>query len=373
MHRERQLEILCADAILKVVSARYAPGTQDRVLQFLADRGGVPILVDRYHAGGDLDRLCLEYWNAMLEPDALRLEDLVSALMISFATSFAASVLIEGGKANFPFLYRQIVPRSDVESSLKRLAALEQRRRKHLDTIMRLLDRKAEAIRNAQADLEKDLSAIRGGLLEGRSIDALVDALSPPRRKIDLTPIESVVRGSLMTEEQREIGFKVSSTMRSDVTLQGLPLSTHFGAGQIVQSRIDAVNSADYYRGRAYEDVECLIADLKAPLRNPVANFRLKSSLLRPPKKILPVGDADLKALLDQPRKFEDCRPMIGALVVKYGGMTCHTAVLSRGLSIPCIQLNDNFLELKDYEFGAIKNGVALLFQTIPDEFHSFI
>jgi len=373
MGRERQLEILCADALLKVVSARYAPGTQDRILQFLADRGGVPVLVERYHTGGDLDRLCLDYWNAMLEPDALRLEDLVSAILISFATALAASILIEGGKASFPALFRRFGRHQDVEASLKSLAALEQRRRVHLTTIMALLNRKAHAIANARADLQANLSAVRGGLLEGRSLDALVEALSSSRGNIDLTPIETVVRGSLTTEEQRDTGFNVSPTTSPSATLKGLPLSTFFGVGQIVQSKIDAVNSAGYYRGGAYDDVEDLFADLKAPLRDSASHVRLKGGLHRPPKKILPVGDADLRVLLDYPRRFEDCRPLIGALVVRHGGMTCHTAVLSRSLAIPCIQLNEDFLKLRDYEFGAIHDGVALLFQTLPENFQKLI
>ena len=70
---------------------------------------------------------------------------------------------------------------------------------------------------------------------------------------------------------------------------------------------------------------------------------------------------------------FEQCRPLIGALVVSYGGMSGHTAVLSRGLNIACIELGDGFRRLKDYQFAAIQNGTALLFQTPPDVFYRFL
>lgn len=372
MARQRPLEILCADAVRKAVSARYAPGTDDRVLQFLADRGAVPMLVQQYNRGGDLDRLCLDYWNSMLEPDALRLEDLVSALLISFATSFAASLLIEGGKAGFPALFKRIGGGRKIEASLRDLASLEQRRREHLQTLMSLLDRKADAVRTSQADFQRELSAIRAHLAEGQSLAEQAEALALSRDDIDLRPVEIVVRGMLLTEEQRENGLKINGQPEPGLVVHGLPLSIYFGTGQIVQSKIEALERLDYYT-KGYDDLESLLHDLRAPLRDAARHHHLKNYLGRPPKKILPVGDSDLRQLLDNPHMFDFCRPLIGALVVRYGGMTCHTAVLSRSLAIPCIQLGDDFMRLKDYQFAAIQNGEALLFQTLPDELHRFL
>ena len=94
MQRQRDIEILCANAILKLVSERYAPGTRARILQFLADKGAVSGIIQNYYADPSLERTCLSYWDAKLEPDALRLEDLVSALLIAFATSFAGAFYV---------------------------------------------------------------------------------------------------------------------------------------------------------------------------------------------------------------------------------------------------------------------------------------
>ncbi len=108
MQRQRDLEVLSANAILKLVSDQYAPGTRGRIIDFLADRGAVSAIIQNYYSDPSLERTCLNYWEAKLEPDALRLEDLVSALLIAFATSFAAAILIEAGKAAFPALHKRI-------------------------------------------------------------------------------------------------------------------------------------------------------------------------------------------------------------------------------------------------------------------------
>ena len=369
--RHRQLEILCANAVLKVVSSRYAPGTPDRLLQSLADRGAVSAVVEEYSRSGDLEDTCLRYWNSLLEPDALRLEDLVSALLISFATSFAASVLIEGGKYAFPILYRRLKETS-VERTLAEMAALESHRREHLQTLLELLNRKADAAASAQATLQEDLSRARAHLLAGKTLAEFVATLPPSLASVGLTPIETIIRGALLTEEQRGTDFRIDHSSEPSA-MEGLPLSTFFGVGQIVLSQIVPLNKINGF-GRAYDVIEDFVSDIHAPLRDPHKHTYLKDMIGRTPKKVVPVSDSDLSHLIDHPKAFMQCRPLIAGLVLSRGGMTCHTAVLSRGMGIPCIQLTEtDFSKLTGYQFMAIQEGKAQLFQFPPDQFHQFL
>lgn len=372
MNRHRQLEILCANAILKAVSSRYAPGTPERLLQFLADRGAVSGVVEEYHRSGELEDTCLRYWNAFLEPDALRLEDLVSALLISFATSFAASVLIEGGKAAFPVVYRTFIKEKSVEQTLADIAALESCRRNHLESLLELLNRKAAAAASAQTSLQEDLGRARSHLLAGETLAGFLGTLPASSARVELTPIETVVRGAILTEEQREASFRIDHSSEP-VSIEGLPLSGFFGVGQIVLSRmvlIDQISSL----GRVYDVIEDFVIDINAPLRDPHKHTYLKSKIGRPPKKIVPVSDSDLSHLIEHPQAFMQCRPLLAGLVLIRGGMTCHTAVLSRGMGIPCIQLSEtDFAKLSGYQFMAIQDGKAQLFHSPPNQFHQFL
>jgi hypothetical protein len=371
MERLRELEVIASDAVLKTASSRFAPGIQDRVLKFLADQGAVAGVIQQYHQTGDLEASCLTYWDAMLEPDSLRVEDLASALLISFATSLAASLLIEGGKAAFPLLFRRLAKPDDLDASLAALAKLEQRRREHVQAILCLLHRKTVAASSSQLELQQKLSQVRGYVSNGGKLGDLPGAAA---ETVDLTPLESAVRGVILTEEQRESGFDPESLPTvSQTVLKGLPLSSYFGVGQIVQTRLDALSSGRIYE-TAYSNVEDFRRDIDLPLRETHKHAHLRSYLGRPPKKVVPVADYDLSRLLDHPRTFLRCRPLIGALVVARGGMTCHTAVLSRGMGIPCIQLNQNELsKLLDWQFGAIHNGTAMLWQTPPTNLHQFL
>lgn len=372
MDRHRQLEILCANAILKAASPRYAPGTPERVLQFLADRGAVSGVIEAYHRSGDLEDTCLRYWSGLLEPDALRLEDLVSGLLIAFATSFAASVLIEGGKTAFPVLYRKLVKENSLERTLADLAALESRRRIHAETVLELLNRKAAANAGAQAELQQDLGRTRLQLLAGQSLADYLKMLPASAAGMGITPIETVVRGALLTEEQRETGYTIERSAER-ASMEGLPLSSFFGFGQIVQSRLHLVDKIGG-SGRAYEAIDEFVSDITAPLSDPHKHAYLKEILGRSPKKIVPVSDADLSHLIDFPQAFMECRPLLAGLVLRRGGMTCHTAVLSRGMAIPCILLDDtDFAKLTNYQFMAIQEGKAQLFQTPPDDLHRFL
>ena len=373
MQRQREIEIICANAILKLVSERYAPGTRGRVLQFLADKGAVSGIIQNYNADPSLERTCLSYWDAKLEPDALRLEDLVSALLISFATSFAAALLIEAGKAGFPALYRRIVKSGSVDAVLKELSALEERRREHLQVLLKLLNHKAEAIKSADHDMQNAIASIRRHLLQGNTLDNLDEVFPLPLGEVDLTPIETVVRGTLLTEEQRDSGVEISSYSSSMTQLKGLPLSHYFGVGLILHSKISEIEESGLFNS-AYQDIDEFSKDVRGPLRDTHKSTYLSKALGRPPKKVIPVGDDDLGDLLDNPAGFNQIRPLIGALVVRYGGMTSHTAVLSRSIGIACIQLDgESFLKLKEFEFGVIQGGTGLLYQTLPDEFHRYL
>ncbi|GAA0317852.1 hypothetical protein GCM10009087_30280 [Sphingomonas oligophenolica] len=370
--RHRQLEILCANAILKAVSPRYAPGTPERVLQFLADRGAVSGVVEQYHVSGDLEQACLSYWGALLEPDALRLEDLVSAILISFATSLAAGILLEGGKAAFPVLYRTLVKDKSIERTLADIAALESRRRGHLETLLELLNRKAAAVAGAHAAVQQELGQARSHLLAGETLDTFLETLSVPSAGVALTPVETVIRGALLTEEQRETGFRIDQSSQGE-TIEGMPLSSFFGVGQTVVARLPRIDAASPF-GRAYDSIEEFVGDLDAPLRDAHKHAYLKNSLGRPPRKVVPVSDGDLRQLIDYPQAFMQCRPLLAGLVLRQGGMTCHTAVMSRGMGIPCIQLGDaNFAKLAEYQFMALQEGQAQFFHAPPDQFHQFL
>ena len=293
MHRHRQLEILCANAALKVVSNRYAPGTSARLLLFLADRGAVSRIIEEYQTSGNIEQCCLSYWSAMLEPDALRLEDLVSTVLISFATSFAASLLIEGGKAAFPALYERYVKRGSMESTIASIAKMELLRRKHLETLLDLLSRKAESVDLSQAELQQDLNSARAHLLKGETLESFVATITRAGGKPDLRPIESAVRGTILTEEQRETSFQTDGSFRSDTSLSGLPLSEFFGVGQIVHSWLNSTGRADQF-GLAYESIEDFVRDVNEPLRDAHKHAYLKQNLHRSPKKILPLSDLEL-------------------------------------------------------------------------------
>lgn len=372
VNRHRQLEILCANAILKAVSSRYVPGAAERLLQFLADRGAVSGVVEEYHCSGELEETCLHYWGALLEPDALRLEDLVSALLISFATSFAASVLIEGGKSAFPTLYRTLVKEKSVEQTLAKMAALESRRRQHLQTLLELLNRKAAAATGAQAALQEDLGRARSHLLAGETLAGFVASLPTSSPGVELAPIEAVIRGTLLTEEQRKTGFRIDHAPEP-ASVEGLPISAFFGVGQIVRPRLVPIDKINGF-GRAYDAIEDFVSDLNAPLRDQHKHTYLKNLIGRPPKKVVPVSDSDLSHLIDYPQAFMQCRPLLAGLVLSRGGMNCHTAVLSRGMGIPCIQLGDSdFAKIAVYQFMAIQEGKAQLFQSPPDQFHQFL
>lgn len=372
MDRHRHLEILCANGVLKAVSSRYAPGTPERIMQFLADRGAVSGVIEQYHGTDDLERTCLDYWNALLEPDALRLEDLVSAILISFATSFAASILIEGGRAAFPILYRTLVRDESVERTLAKLAKLENRRRVHLETLLDLLTRKAEAVVCAEATLQQELGQARSHLLAGETLGMFLETLPTPSTNPSLTPIETVIRGILLTEEQRGTGFGISRTLQGE-TIEGMPLSSFFGVGQSVVARLPRIDGANS-SGRAYNSIDEFVEDLNAPLRDAHKHTSLNSNLSRPPRKVVPVSDSDLRHLIDYPQAFMLCRPLLGGLVLRRGGITCHTAVLSRSMGIPCIQTGDpDFAKLADYQFMAMQEGKAQLFHALPDQFHRFL
>ncbi len=134
MPRIRYLEILSANALLKVLSDRIVPQTDQRVLQFLADKGAVSVLLNTYEQDQSLEKLCVGYWDSKLEPDLPRYEDLVSTILIAFATSFAATVLVESGKAVLPKIYQKFFNSPSIQQSVKQLSQLEKQRRGHADT-----------------------------------------------------------------------------------------------------------------------------------------------------------------------------------------------------------------------------------------------
>ena len=373
MERDRSLEIMSANAILKAVSSRYAPGAAERILQFLSDRGAVGVIINEYYASDDIEKTCLNYWNALIEPDALRLEDLVSALLISFATSFAASIIIESGKSAFPALYKRFVKSNDIEMTLKKLAKLENRRRQHAETLLSLLNKKAIYIQENETELQQKLNLARTHLVNGGSLQEFSAALPHLHENRDLTSIESVVRGTLLTEEGRISGFNINKHASGAAKIKGLPLSKWIGIGQIVQSRIEKVSVTEYHK-TSYIDAEEFRADVFGFLQNIHKHAYLKSYLNRVPKKIIPVADYDLGMILKKPRLFMECRPFIGAFVLRYGGMVCHTGVLSRGMGIPCIQLGSvEFNMLKKYQFAAVQEGIAMLWESLPNELYEFL
>lgn len=121
----------------------------ERMEQFLADFGAVGLLLSKYQDEADINDLALSYWDSRVEPEDLRLEDLVTALLVAFGTSYAAALLLQGSGKAYGALKEKFAPKAEDEI-LEALAALQVQRKQHLNDLLSLYREREETPKKAR-------------------------------------------------------------------------------------------------------------------------------------------------------------------------------------------------------------------------------
>jgi hypothetical protein len=342
------LNRLAARAGLLLISEREYPVLRERLTDFMQDRGAVGVILRDYDQEG-LDEAARRYWGSRLEPNASRLEDLVTSVLLGVLASFVANVVTEMWKRERD-VFGNKLENNDIQS-LHGLANRLPARREELALVLGLYAAKQQGSGVADGDIARRLYEM---VTIGRSITeatqdqpGLITSVKDP-----LEFGEAVCRGVVMTEfaPTDPLNVNAFSAERS-----GLPLSERQAFGEII-----VLNEAE-------------IEDNRAKLRAALSKRQLHPShwpsdstfATTTSPKIIVSSESILSQLL-----ATGSGDLIGkavGIVTLDGSMTSHSAVFARSVRQAAIASDLADIDLERIKFAVIQADRLLLYYTRPN------
>jgi len=381
-HIEQSIERVAIKSIPLIVPKRHQV-LLERLKEYLSDKGAVGYIKRDYeNPKSDINIACRNYWESRRESGAPRLEDIVTAILISFTTGVAAGVFVEIWKV-IPRLIGTENGNSQNLQKLKEIADKSKHIRRDLELTLMLYAAKLQ-ISHSNQDAERKLieivARIRSGEDVSKAISSLISSVLPPE-DIKLEYLSDVVRGVTLTEEDQissrdEFPKKVSA--RTSVKIAGTAQSPILGCGEIVARGLRL--KSPEFQSIEFDpldwddsDVRRISSEMTKPIIFPSGiSYSLRNDIMRAngSRKILVGSDQFIAAV------FQACPGIAkyGGFVTLNGGMVSHAAVLARGMKIPCIGIDANHAEVVfNGSYALVQGGNAYIFDHLPSEFHSLL
>lgn len=353
MSVQTTIDRLAARALLLVISRGEHPELTGRLLDFMQDRGAVGMLLASYRDGDSIEAVALTYWRSRLEPSAARLEDLVTTMLMSIASSLIAGILVEFWKGEPGFL-RTLFQKTD-EPYVEEVAASRGRAESDLQGLLKLYLSKGRENGVSDETMARNLyEAVRGGMPIASAIDAWGQELPTGAEFRPLRYLPDAARGLLLTEVERSsIAYPRGFQQR----INGLPLCDRFGFGEIVPlSHLPGDSGAP-------------LADV---LNNIISTTRLHptawprdSSFVDVSPKILLLYDELFNALRSE--GLDSVLGDVAGVISRDGGMTSHVAVMCRGFQVGAVGYPYSADEVAGAKFALIYDGTLTLFWNRPN------
>lgn len=116
-----------------MISRQQYPDLAERVLEYVQDRGAVGLLLEQLENGSNIEQVATSYWSSRIEATAARLEDIVTAALISLVTTVVGGVLVEAWKGEWGPLGREL--REGDREALRRLKRKEPTLRRNFENV----------------------------------------------------------------------------------------------------------------------------------------------------------------------------------------------------------------------------------------------
>lgn len=363
---------MAARALLLALPEADYEEVKRRIRTYLADAGAVGGVVTSYSKDSNLEEACLQYWESRIEPESLRLEDLVGGVLIALTTSILAHIIIDAGRALIPKMYERYCSSDKEEYLIREISRLQDTRARHAQALIRLLQAKLDSETPTRRATSNQLSRVYDETKRGVPIEEFVAKYLSATDIREIRLLHDISKGVLLTEEGKSDEWKVLAKLSPEFKVSGLPQSPAFGFGEIVKLEIDSL--LDLTLSGGARPIDKLIEAISASAdKNP--NHKGWEYVHLPIcRKVVPICDAEIRALLLDPLRASDWLKYVSGFVTFSGGMTSHLAVFSRQTGRACIGLDPNSIDLlKKFDFAAIHDGEAKLFQAPPKELLSYL
>ena len=355
---------LATQAALQIVSRDNDSAVFERLHDFVQDRGAVGILLKAYAEGKSIEEVSLFYWGTRLERSASRFEDLITTALISTLSSIIAGIIVEIWKGEFGPLKRLLT--IEDKERLREWSRKEPGFRRDFDALLPVYNKKVLGGGVQYSNAAKQLYE---ALISGASFK---DFSTSNEGDVSKTPVLNflqfayeVGRGVVETELRRA---QITAPPPFRLNAKGEALSDYLAFGET----ISLCDTEDLGLGPSWR--ERLSEQISLRRLYPDSWPSGVGSYGRSPK-ILILNDRifDMIRRSDASSLLRQCAGIISS----DAGMTSHTALLCRGLSIGAIRYKLSEEEFNAARFAYFRCGELDLYGKSPgftsDDFNFLI
>lgn len=368
---------IAARSLVFLLPNKTYPHVQERVSEFMADRGAVGYVVRDVEDNLPLEAVCQRYWQSRIDQTA-RLEDLVTGLILSFLVSIAASVVHDqlrkrAGSIGF---IREASEPEILERAIDKLKS----RRENALTLMALYRLKITELEHRAREWSLREKALLDHVAAGGSVRDFVTANNLAEQIADaertLAHAGVVVTGVVQTELDRRqalappIDAQIANAQSSaalddssidDFTCDGLPLALGMGVGEVlIWPGPESLHS----------EVDWIALKLGVPFLTPEA-WDMRPGRT-PSRKVVVLSQHADAHLIN--RYSANIAGKVSAFVGLGHGATSHLAVYCRSVGIPAVSIAPDVLTRKEhYPFAVVSESGVRFFRRLPSDLYEHL